>query len=123
MSVITLAEAKEFLDVIQSSDDGKLQALLDGAEQEALDFMNRRDFTEICTPCDPCDDEDDCESDRELDSDEMAVIVADYGMPASVRIGVMFLLQAAYQASPEEADKLRRAAEVKLFPYRCNLGV
>jgi len=35
MSVITLSEAKAFLDVIHSSDDTKLQLLLDAAEDEA----------------------------------------------------------------------------------------
>ena len=35
MSVISLADAKAFLDVIHDSDDSKLQNLLDAAESEA----------------------------------------------------------------------------------------
>jgi len=40
----------------------------------------------------------------------------------SVVLAVMLLLQAAYQASPDDAGKLRRAAEVKLNPYRIGWG-
>lgn len=123
MSIITLSEAKDFLNVIGSDQDVKLQALLDGAEQEALDFMNRGDFKEIAVECDPDADEGDCESDAEVDSDEMAPIVLTYGMPASVRTGVLFLLQKAYEATPDEAVKLRSAAEVNLMPFRVLMGV
>ncbi|BAP23800.1 hypothetical protein NCGM1900_4722 [Pseudomonas aeruginosa] len=38
-------------------------------------------------------------------------------------VGVLLLLQANYQAAPDEVDTLRKAAEVKLMPYRCGLGV
>ena len=44
-------------------------------------------------------------------------------IPGSVKIGVLLLLQANYQATPDEADKLRRSAEIKLMPYRIELGV
>lgn len=121
MSIITLAEAKAFLDVIHTSDDDKLQALLDGAEQEALDFMNRRDFTEICVPWP--EDHDDYESDTLVAQDQMSDVVADYGMPASVRNGILMLLQGVYQADPDDQAKLRKIGETLLFPYRCGLGV
>jgi len=39
-----------------------------------------------------------------------------------VVLGVMLLLQAAYQASPDDAEKLRSAAEVKLTGYRIGRG-
>lgn len=110
MSIIPLAEAKQFLDVIHSSDDAKLQALLDGAEREALNYMDREDFTELC----PCESEIDSDLSSEEDT---------YGMPAVVRTAVLLLLQAVYQATPDEADKLRAQAETKLFPHRCKLGV
>lgn len=121
MSIITLAEAKAFLDVIHSGDDAKLQALLDGAEQEALDFMNRDDFTSIC-PYLPEDDED-YDSDAHYMGERMSDVVADYGMPASVRTGILALLQGAYQADPDDQAKLRKIAETMLHPYRCNLGI
>jgi hypothetical protein len=103
MSVIELADAKAFLDVIHSGDDGKLQMLLDGAEQEALDFMNRTEF-------EPC-------AGAESSSSEPPE------MSASVKIAVLLLLQASYQATPDDAAKLRRVAEIKLFASRCNMGV
>lgn len=103
MSVIDLETAKQFLDVIHSADDAKLQMLLDGAEREALDFMNRSEFgAEECS--------------SELPSEPEV-------MPGSVRLGVLLLLQAVYQATPDDAAKLRAAAEVKLMPYRCYMGV
>ncbi len=104
MSLIQLADAKRYLDVIHDADDDKLQALLDGAESEALNFMDREQFGQLC----PCDEGFDDETEN---------------MPADVRIGVFILLQAAYQASPSDAEQLRRVAETKLMPYRCQLGV
>lgn len=100
MSQITLSEAKSFLDVIHSSDDAKLQLLLDAAEDEARAFMNRDDLIEW---------------DSNVSSTDP--------IPGSIKIGVLLLLQANYQASPDDAEKLRRAAEIKLMPYRLDLGV
>lgn len=100
MSVITLSEAKSFLDVIHSADNAKLQLLLDAAEDEARVFMNRDDLIEWNSNISTTDP-----------------------VPGSIKIGVLLLLQANYQASPDDADKLRRAAEVKLLPYRLLMGV
>lgn len=100
MSVITLSEAKSFLDVIHSADNSKLQLLLDAAEDEARVFMNRDDLIEWNSNISTTDP-----------------------VPASIKIGVLLLLQANYQASPDDADKLRRGAEVKLLPYRLLMGV
>lgn len=100
MSVITLSEAKSYLDVIHSSDDSKLQLLLDAAEDEARVFMNRDDLVEWDSNISSTDD-----------------------IPPSIKIGVLLLLQANYQATPEEAMKLREVAEMKLNPYRIEMGV
>lgn len=100
MSVITLSEAKSFLDVIHNSDDSKLQLLLDAAEDEARMFMNRDDLIEWNTNISTTDP-----------------------VPGSIKIGVLLLLQSNYEASPDDAEKLRRAAEVKLMPYRLEMGV
>jgi hypothetical protein len=100
MSVITLSEAKSFLDVIHNSDNSKLQLLLDAAEDEARAFMNREDLYEW---------------DSNISSTDP--------VPASIKIGVLLLLQANYQATPDDAEKLRRAAEIKLLPYRLLMGV
>lgn len=100
MSAITLTEAKQFLDVIHSSDDSKLQLLLDAAEDEARAFMNRDDLIEWNSNISSTDP-----------------------VPGSIKIGVLLLLQANYEASPDDAEKLRRAAEIKLMPYRLEMGV
>lgn len=100
MSAITLNEAKQFLDVIHSSDDAKLQLLLDAAEDEARAFMNREDLYEW---------------DSNVSSTDP--------VPGSIKIGVLLLLQSNYEASPDDAEKLRRAAEIKLMPYRLEMGV
>lgn len=100
MSQITLSEAKGFLDVIHNSDDAKLQLLLDAAEDEARAFMNRDDLIEW---------------DSNVSSTDP--------IPGSIKMGVLLLLQANYQASPDDVEKLRKAAEIKLMPYRLDLGV
>lgn len=100
MSQLTLSEAKGFLDVIHSADDAKLQLLLDAAEDEARAFMNRDDLIEWNSNVSSTDP-----------------------IPGSIKIGVLLLLQANYQANPDDADKLRKAAEIKLMPYRLEMGV
>lgn len=98
MSTITLEQAKQFLDVIHDDDDAKLQLLLNAAEDEACQFMGRESLTILLD-----------ETTAEL--------------PASITMGVMILLQANYQATPEDAAKLRKAAEIKLTPYRIGWGI
>lgn len=93
MSVIALADAKSFLDVIHNSDDDKLQLLLDAAEDEAARFLNVASLDEYTE------------------------------LPFSIFIGVLMLLQSNYQASPDDMPKLRSAAESKLMPYRVDMGV
>ena len=75
MSVITLSEAKSFLDVIHSADNAKLQLLLDAAEDEARVFMNRDDLIEWNSNISTTDP-----------------------VPGSIKIGVLLLLQANYQS-------------------------
>jgi hypothetical protein len=99
MSVIDLSEAKQFLDVIHDADDEKLQILLDAAEDEAIQYMNRSDLIEF---------------DSEQSSEDL---------PASIKMGVFLLLQANYQAAVDDIKKLREAAETKLNPYRLFIGV
>jgi len=115
MSVIDLAVAKSYLDVIHDDDDEKLQMLLDGAEDEALQFMDRKTFGGIC-PCHEVLPESPSSSDISSESEPVA-------MPPAVQVGVLVLLEAAYQAPPDYAEKLRKITELKLFPYRCQLGV
>ena len=93
MSVITLADAKSYLDVIHTYDDDKLQNLLDAAEDEAARFLNVASLTEYTE------------------------------LPWAIYIGVLLLLQSNYEASPDDMPKLRSAAESKLMPYRVEMGV
>lgn len=94
MSVITLNEAKAFLDVIHSADDDKIELLLDAAIDEASQFLNSELLHESSSE----------------------------PLPGSIKIGVLLLLQANYQATPDEAHKLRQVAEIKLQPHRAQLG-
>ena len=93
MSVISLADAKSFLSVIHDFDDLKLQNLLESAEDEAAMFLNVASLDEWSE------------------------------LPYSIYIGVLLLLQASYQASPDDMEKLRMSAETKLMPYRVEMGV
>jgi len=109
-SLITLEEAKDFLDVIHSSDDSKLQMLLDGAVEEACSFINQG------TPDEYEDFLASSENPYPVDSENPT------GVPYSFIVGALLLLQANYQSTPDEISKLRAAAEVKLFPLRIDLG-
>lgn len=93
MSVITLADAKSYLDVIHNSDDAKLQNLLDAAEDEAAKYLNVTGLDEWTE------------------------------LPWSIYIGVLLLLQANYEAGPDDMMKFRAAAESKLIPFRVEMGV
>ncbi|MCX5592802.1 head-tail connector protein [Alcaligenes endophyticus] len=93
MAVIALESAKAFLDVIHDADDTKLQMLLDGAIDGAERFIGRK-------------------------LEEAAAAEGNQQLPANMVVGVMLFLQADYQASPDDAPKLRAAAEIKLKPYR-----
>ena len=93
MSVISLTDAKAFLDVIHDSDDVKLQNLLESAEDEAAMFLNVGNLDEWTE------------------------------LPYSIYIAVLLLLQANYQSSPDDMEKLRMSAESKLMPYRVEMGV
>lgn len=97
MSITQVEVAKQYLGVIYTGDDESLQLLLDAAEDEALQFLDIGDDL------------------GELQDDENK-------LPASVTLGILILLQASYQASPVDAEQLRKIAETKLFPYRKNLG-
>lgn len=119
MSDLTLSDVKKYLDVIHSADDDKLQMLLDAAEDEALQFMDRPSLTDWRTCAEiRCD-----EAVSESVSESVSEASSELSMPGSVRLGVLILVQAAYQASPQEQEQLRKVAETKLMPYRCGLGV
>lgn len=110
MSVIALATVKSYLRVTHTSDDTLLQVLLDGAETEAMRFLNRSELpgAEYTLPED---------SSSEPDIDTEANIAGD------VVIAVCLLVAVDYEADPDDRAKLRAAAECKLMPYRTEMGV
>ncbi|KQA29516.1 hypothetical protein F546_05200 [Vibrio paracholerae 877-163] len=97
MSMINLEVAKQYLNVIHDFDDANLQLLLDAAESEAEQFINQPLYSTVP------------EGGTEI--------------PASLKLGVLMLMQAAYQASPDDANKLRMGAEIKLTPFRVGWGI
>jgi len=104
VSAIPLDDLKEFLNVTHSSDDAKLQILLDAGEDEALRFMNRTTFGGIC------------EQSSVFDSDSATI-------PDSVVTAVYFLVSAMYDAQPDHFELFRKAAERMMMPYRCDMGI
>jgi hypothetical protein len=107
--VIALATVKAYLRVSHTSDDALLQTLLDGAEDEALRYMNRSELPGL-----PYDLPEDSSSEPDVDTET--------GVAPSVVIGVALLVAADYEAAPEERETLRKAAETKLTPYRTEMG-
>lgn len=106
MSLISLEDAKRYLKVIHDFDDLELQMLLDGAEDEAAQFIDRP-LSELI----------------ETSSEPSSEMFSEGELPSSLVLGVMMLLKGAYQASPDDAEKLRKGAEIKLTPFRVGWGI
>lgn len=104
MSTVSLSDVKDFLNVTHTSDDAKLQILINAAEDEALKFMNRTQFGELC-------------------EDDSNFIGSVETIPESVIVAVYFLVQAMYDALPEQIIILRQTAERLMMPYRCSMGI
>lgn len=100
MSVVTVAEVKQYLHIVHDDDDAELQDLIDSAEREARSFLGH-DSLEV----------------DETDVDAPTV-------PADVKMAVKLLVRADYDATdPDQALAWRKCAEVKMYPYRQNIGV
>ena len=110
MSVIALADVKAALRVIHSADDALLQNLLDSAEDEALRFLNRDQLPTL-----PLDYPEESSS-EDIPSSEDPIA-------PSVFTAVVILVKIDYEAAPGDIETLRRASEVKLQPYRTQMGV
>lgn len=109
MSVIALATVKSYLRVTHTSDDDLIQALLDGAEAEAMRFLNRSELpgTEYTLPEDSSSEPD---------------ITTETTVAPDVVIAVALLVACDYEADADERAKLRASAECKLMPYRTEMG-
>lgn len=114
MSVVTLEQAKAYLLVTHTSDDQKIQDLIDDAEDECLQFLDREHLPRIGEPipgeCDTSEDNRPAVSDGD-------------DLPRSLRRGILYQVQAAYEAKDaDEISKLREIAEKLWFPFRGRLG-
>lgn len=112
MSVVVLADVKAHLRVTHTSDDGYLQQLLDGAESEALQFLDRDSLPRIGEDC-----PDECDTARV----ENPVSDGDT-LPAAVRLAIFLMVQVEYDAQPADREAMRKAWQQKLWPFRCRLG-
>lgn len=104
MSFIPLSEAKTHLQVIHDYDDTRILTLLEASETDALEFMNRKAFGEIC--------------EEDSNYDEVAA-----ALPNSVKVGVFLLLESLYQAKPDDQALYRKIAQQMLMPFRCRMGI
>jgi hypothetical protein len=130
MSIVKVEQLKAWLRITHNSDDALLQDCIDGAEDEALVFMDRVDLPRrgqmAVDECDsnttrPYDSNDFTSqghyrpSEALSDSDDIA---------PSVRIAIYLLAQGSYEGKDaSEMQAVRDAAETKLFPFRNRLGV
>lgn len=114
MSAISLQDVRAYLRVTQQSDDVLLQLLLDDAEDEALEYLNR---TTLPRKGETIREDFDSNTRPEpvSDSDDLA---------GSVRSGIFLIVQAMYErADNSTLAAARESAEIKWFPYRVGLGV
>ena len=104
MALVTLDQAKEYLDVIHDFDDSKIQLALDAAHDEAVLFLNYDNLVDfeafLASAENPYDNP-----------------------PASAQMAILVLTDANYQANDEAAKALRKISEVKLMPFRICLGI
>jgi len=104
MALVTLQQAKDYLDVIHDFDDTKIQLALDAAHDEAIQFLGYDKLADFQT--------------------FLASAENPYeNPPPSVQQGILALVDANYQASVQDIEGLRDIAEVKLMPFRIELGV
>jgi len=112
MSVVSLDDVKRHLRQTHNADDDLLRQLIAGAEDEMKQYLDRDELPRRDDPC-ACECESDSSLDAASDSDDLA---------PTVRVAIFFLVQASYDATPDENAKLREAAFRMAAPYRCRMG-
>jgi hypothetical protein len=110
MSVVSLETVREFLVLTQISDDPKIQRLIDGAEDEAMRYMDRDTLPRSGS------DPQSSESSANPVSDSNAVA-------PSVVTAICLLVQADYDQTGNDAILTKKIAFSKLMPYRQKMGV
>ncbi len=114
MSVVTVEEVRLHLRQTQTADDNLLQLLIDGAEDEAKQYLDRDELPRRDDAC-VCE----CESDSSLDPASNASDLAPV-----VRSAIFLMVQAMYDGlTGDEMEQVRVVAFSMLRPYRCRWGV
>ena len=117
MSTVELAAIKRLLRVIHSADDVLLQELIDRAEDEALQILNRTQPPTLPLDYPPEYDSSSSEISEDVPS-------SDDPAAASFQKAVCILVQADYEIpDPDKQAKMRANAETVLMPYRARVGV
>lgn len=113
MSTVRVEQLKAYLRVSHDADDALLQELINGAESEALQFLDRPTL-----PRSGASVVDECDSNQPepiSDSDDLDPVV---------RMGIYLIAQGMYEGKDAtDMAAVRQAAVVKWFPFRNNLGV
>ena len=116
MSVITLASVKKRLKVFITADDADIQAAINGAEGEIIRYTNRSELPTLPLDYPPAYDSSSSEIPEDVPSSEDPIA-------PEVFEAVCLLVKASYEATtPEEVAGYRRAALVKVDPFRTQLG-
>lgn len=92
--IVSTLDAQNHLGVSPDRDAIKINSLLRSAHDYALQYMNRKSFTEFKD-----------------------------NVPQDVKVAVLVLVQAAYKAEGKDIEELYRVAEFKLSPFRRGMGV
>jgi hypothetical protein len=111
MSVVTVEQAKIYLVVTHNHDDARILQLLQEAEDECLQYLDRAALPRTGAAC---PDECDTSADPVSDGNDLA---------PGLRRGILLIVQGGYEGKDaDEMAKLRTAAEVCWAPFRCNWG-
>ena len=115
MSIVTVAQAKTYLGVIHNHDDARILQLLEEAEDECRQYLDRDTLPRIGQSCpDECDTSVDTSTPALSDGEDL---------PPALRRGILLIVQAGYEGKDaDEMAKLRRNAEVCWAPFRCGWG-
>lgn len=116
MSVIQLSDVKALLRYTHDSDDAMLQNLINAAESELCRFLNRKQLPTLPQDYPPL-------FDSNGDPLPEVVATAENIAPEVLPCVAMLVKAQADDVTPADAAALRRAAEVKLFPYRVRMGI
>jgi hypothetical protein len=114
MTVVTVAQVKTFLRVINTSDDALLLDHIAASEAEALMYMDRRDLPRVGEDEPP----DECDTAIVID-----IISEGTSLAPDVRQAIYYLVQSKYEArDADDVMKLRGAAFALLAPHRHRMG-